>query len=506
VLVTGLRAGQLIRFKHLFIPSMVEVDIPRVNVLNPFIPEGEVRELGLLSGEDILRHERYYFLTALMSSGDRVYLSTHRNEDDRPVLPSVFLDAVERAVRCDQLPPEDQARSRSGAQRLLGQAIAGNEVQLSSRPFGSDIDASCLAINVEEFKRDGPYRTEYDGMLSGDEVLADVAGFHSDRTYSASQVNMFSNCPFRFYLSYHMRLRPDRDDDEASPLNYGNAVHTVLQRFYTERCSAGRAKLSEAEREHAIERVREIAKEEAAKGTSVSWQTYMNHFVGVGHPGVASMFIDFELKDKLPSLSPRWIELCYGPHALEGGDPTSVPDPVEIPLDDDGSRKMKMECRIDRVDSDNRGNFFVLDYKTGSPKGKAVAANDLQIPLYILAMEAAVPGSRGIGGGFFYLGGKKNTKIVPTVRDRDYSEMMARLGKIYKSEWGRDSLDALRTQSLGAWLDAMSRGRFNLSMSGTVRPGTDCGPRCEFYGACRFDKGRAIEIGLGNNEIEEADE
>jgi hypothetical protein len=84
--------------------------------------------------------------------------------------------------------------------------------------------------------------------------------------------------------------------------------------------------------------------------------------------------------------------------------------------------------------------------------------------------------------------------------------MMARLGKIYKSEWGRDSLDALRTQSLGAWLDAMSRGRFNLSMSGTVRPGTDCGPRCEFYGACRFDKGRAIEIGLGNNEIEEADE
>src|SRR5690606_28251160 len=145
------------------------------------IPEGEVRELGLLSGEDILRHERYYFLIALMSSSARIYLSTHRNEKDRPVLPSVFLDAVEKAIRCDQLPPEDQGRSRSGAQRLLGQAIAGNEVQLSSRPFGSDIDASCLAINVEEFRRDGPYRTEYDGILAGDEVLADVAGFHNDR-------------------------------------------------------------------------------------------------------------------------------------------------------------------------------------------------------------------------------------------------------------------------------------------------------------------------------------
>ena len=85
VLVTGIRAGQFLDFDYLFIPGMVEGDIPRVGILNPFIPEPEVPLLGLMMGQDILRQERYYFLLALLTSNGTAYLSTHRCEEDRPV-------------------------------------------------------------------------------------------------------------------------------------------------------------------------------------------------------------------------------------------------------------------------------------------------------------------------------------------------------------------------------------------------------------------------------------
>ena len=84
--------------------------------------------------------------------------------------------------------------------------------------------------------------------------------------------------------------------------------------------------------------------------------------------------------------------------------------------------------------------------------------------------------------------------------------MMSRLGKINPKEWSRDKLDALRTSSLGQWLKDMAEGRFNPSVTGMMTATMACGPTCEFYGICRFDKGRAIEMGLSEGDSEEGDE
>ena len=296
---------------------------------------------------------------------------------------------------------------------MTGQAIAGKKISLNARPYGSNLDDSCLAINLEEFRRDGPYRTEYDGHLSGEQVIADIARFHDDRDVLGCTAQYVLQLPHALlpYLSYGNE--PNARGRRSSPMSTGIAVHRVLQRFYQERCSNGRSKLCAAERDLAIGRLRDIAREEAAKGTSVAWKSYMDHLIGTDHPGVVSVFVDFELKDKLPALTPKWIELSYGPHALENGDPTSSPDPVLIPIGEDGSKSMKLECRIDRIDSDPQGNFFVIDYKTSAPVRKCLAVHDLQIPLYILAIESAVPGSHGIGGGTFHIGSTSNTRNCP---------------------------------------------------------------------------------------------
>jgi len=505
VKVMGLRAAQLLEFDYVFIPGMVENDIPRIKVLNPFVPEAEVEALGLLTRRDILRQERYYFLLALLSSEGKIFLSWHRNEGDRPVLRSMFLDAVQSAISCTRAPDEDLTRSREGSQWLVGKAISGASVQLSYRPYGLDISQCCLTINVEEFKRDGPYRTEYDGLLTGDAVLADVSRFHDDHVYSAKQLNMYARCPYRYYLTYHLRMSPEVEREEADPLNTGKLVHSVLYRFYQERCSSGRLKISEAERDRAIGRLREIAMELGGNGTSLAWKAHLNHFVGAGQSGMAAIFVDHELKNKLPSMNPRWLELAYG---TSDGDSNSVTSngPVSIFLDDDGEVSMKLACRIDRADVDLQGLFYVLDYKTGTPLSKCQATADLQIPLYILALEAAMPGSTGIGGGFYYVGSKKSTKIVSTVRDRDYASLCMGLGRINKREWDRERLDIFRTQVLPSWLNDMKAGRFHLSKNGAMSVTKECGPSCEFFGACRFDKSRTLEMGLEADEEEEEED
>jgi len=503
VKVMGIRAAQLMEFDHVFIPGMVENDIPRIKVLNPFVPEAEVEALGLLTRTDILRQERYYFLTALLSSEGRIYLSWHRTEADKPVLRSMFLDAVEAAICCSPSPEECLGRSREGSQWLVGNAIRGAGVQLSSRPYGLDISQCCQAINIEEFKRDGPYRTEFDGVLTGEPVLVDISKFHDGRVYSAKQLNMYMWCPYRYYLTYHLGMSPEVDREEADPANTGKFVHRVLHRFYQERHSSNRLKITDAERDRAISSLRNIAVDEGRNGSSLTWKAYINHFIGSGQSGVATVFVDHELKNKLPSMNPRWLELAFGVRD-DGSDSDTPRGPVSIPLNEDGEF-MRLACRIDRVDVDLQGLFFVLDYKTGRPLDKCKATGDVQIPLYIMALEAAMPGSTGIGGGFYYIGGRKNTRIVSTVRDRNYANLCVGLGKLHIKEWDRERLDGFRTDTLPRWLNDMREGRFHLSKSGNMSITLKCGPSCEFFGACRFDKARTLEMGLEHNDDEDED-
>ena len=72
--VAGYRSLAGRHFKHSFLLFTTEGDMPKLSVRHPFLNIKQAKDLGLLSEEDILRQERFYFLMALLS-GDSVNIS-----------------------------------------------------------------------------------------------------------------------------------------------------------------------------------------------------------------------------------------------------------------------------------------------------------------------------------------------------------------------------------------------------------------------------------------------
>ena len=97
------------------------------------------------------------------------------------------------------------------AQRLLPALWAGAERALAAR----------LRRNAQTF-------TEYDGVISlGDEQVA-------PEHWSASALQRYATCPYRYFLGNVLRLNAvsePGDDAEISPLERGSLIHRILERW-----------------------------------------------------------------------------------------------------------------------------------------------------------------------------------------------------------------------------------------------------------------------------------
>lgn len=498
--VSGLRAGQLLPFKSVFIPGMVDGDIPYLEARYPLATSEEAERMGVLTHVDRLRQERYYFLQAMLGGSNAVYLSHPRSVEGRPTIRSMFLLSLEGKLTIKTF-PENDVMSVRDIQIRTGGALAGRTTELSQRVEGMDLDRVCRSINIEQYLRSGPYSSEFDGIISGNIQLEHLNGFLENVVHSPTSLETYMYCPYQYMLRYICRVRPWEDDDEGSPTRTGIIWHRILARFYRERAADGLGKVTQTEMESALNRLRDIAREEIITLKGLEITAKWNQIIGDDHyKGQLGCFIAYESENKLPTLSPRWFEVAFDEGGLD--EPGKERAHVKIPLDEEGCF-LRMSGRVDRVDADAKGNFFVLDYKTGKKPSKKAACASLQPIFYVMALQAAMPGTSGIGCGLYYLGNKANTQILPVSRSFDHMEEMIGLGKPIKNEVDlSENIENVRLLLKG-FMKKMSDGRFNPSESGTVRAGVPCGPKCEYHGVCRFNELRLLDMGASLTREEE---
>src|SRR5208337_2231001 len=140
-------------------------------------------------------------------------------------------------------------------------------------------------------------------------------------------------------------------------------------------------------------------------------------------PGYFERFLASETEESDSPLVPSRFEFAFGMGTDLSDDPTSVPEPVEL-SSPDGTRKMFIRGRIDRIDLTSEGYFLIYDYKSGAqhPKAKDIEAGTaLQLPLYLLAFEK-ISGNRGIGGGYYMIRREVDRSIV--LADSAASDLM----------------------------------------------------------------------------------
>jgi len=495
VQVIGLRGSVFMNYDHVFIPGMVDGEIPFLTAELALSTEEEKRRMGILSRQDLLRHERYYLIHALTLAREMTHLSAPLSDSDSKLVPSSFFDRLYdegiEGFECSRF-----SSSTLCSQRAEGELISGKlpEVPGTLAPTGVDPSEVLRRVNVERCHRKGEYDTCFDAVLQDDEIGEEIRSFHEGRTFSPTMLETYAECPFWYYMRYVLRIAsPPELEMEISPKDRGTLFHRIAHRFYSSRQGMGKEKISGGELIQEYVRMMEIAKEELSRYsfTGPAWNAFRIGLMGTpARSGLLSAFMEHEIKNPLTGLKPSHFELSMGIPLSEWSDPGSMEDPVSIPLSE--GEQLRLRCKIDRVDTGSKGEFFVIDYKTGGwipYMSEIKAGRKLQIPLYILAYAASNPGTVPIGGTYYQVKGVNDIRYGSTIGDSFYAPLMGRAGKFRGVNPEFKKLIEGTRLHVSTHLQRMGEGRFHPRICDRK-----CPSYCDYSRICRFNELRLFEM------------
>ena len=257
--------------------------------------------------------------------------------------------------------------------------------------------------------------TEFDGNLSG---VAETAGFGQQlkqAPVSATSLESWATCPFRYFLGHVLRLSALETPEEIatiSPLDRGLLVHDILERFIKDTTEANELPApGEAWSERGQSRLASIAEEEFSKGES---------------RGVTGKRLLWELaKQDIRDDLETFLEEDANLRALHGTARLQVETGFgfggDTPVVEDTETQVRFRGRIDRVDlSADGSSALVIDYKTGSASQYTGLDKDpidqgrrLQLGVYSLAAQQLVPGADGVQAAYWFTSTGARLRFAP---------------------------------------------------------------------------------------------
>ncbi|MBX7186727.1 MAG: exodeoxyribonuclease V subunit gamma [Vicinamibacteria bacterium] len=266
----------------------------------------------------------------------------------------------------------------------------------------------------------------YDGLIGreGEDPDPRLDPVKSGQAISASRIAAFSECGFRYFLRYVLRLEPAIEPEERrklDPLEKGTLFHEVAELFLRERRDTGALPIRNTEEERARllalgdERL-EAWVEGSPPRLVLLWRAEKKVF--------ASLLTDWLAREaesyRVKKTTPAYFEVSFGmPYRRSGTNEPHRDLPVEIPLDDGSVLKISGQIdRIDRVDAADGGGLVLRDYKTGKAPMDSDASlfkggRQLQIPFYIIAAQEMFPGEKVVEAFLDYVNGGRPVAFPP---------------------------------------------------------------------------------------------
>lgn len=209
--------------------------------------------------------------------------------------------------------------------------------------------------------------------------------FGNNMQISATQIEEYHHCPFRYFCHYGIKARPN-ERAKFDPRQYGSAVHYIFEKLLSK--EYGVEKLSEESyngRKKAVEAVLDSYLESLG-GEEEKSASFMRMYKGI----ISSVMIILE------RLIAELTESEFKPVEVElpiGGAEAKISYKIILP---DGG-KVFIRGNVDRVDemkkADEKGNLCecirVIDYKTGNKKfvlDDILCGINVQMLLYLSAI------------------------------------------------------------------------------------------------------------------------
>ncbi|HMJ15203.1 MAG TPA: PD-(D/E)XK nuclease family protein [Polyangiaceae bacterium] len=418
-------------FDVVFVPGLAERLFPQKVLEDPLLLDGARRALSahLPTNDERIGHERIAFRVAAGAAAQRLVLSYPRVDVDegRPRVPSFYALEALRAAE-GALPGFDELvrRAEKGAAARIGwpappepaQAIDPSEYDLAmldrflrQRAEESRGAAHYLLHANPHLARALRFRgrrwkfTKWfptDGFVEPSPTARAALARHrlSERAYSATALERYAACPYKFYLGAIVGLAPRASIapiDELNAAQRGQLIHELQRLVLSELKDAGLLPVSAARLAEATERL-----ERAVEHVATEWRDRLAPAIDrVWDDAIAS--IRFDLREWLAGMcESSWVpvhfELGFGLPPHPARDPASQSEAVELECG------LRLRGAIDMVEQWG-DTVRATDHKTGRrpvAEGFVIGKGSvLQPVLYALALERLLP-SRVASGRLHY--------------------------------------------------------------------------------------------------------
>ena len=540
VLVLDAGEARHLKTPYLFVLGLQEGSFPGRGDQQLFYSEQEREawnEAGIPLAIRSAQHqeEMQFFHQLITRAQTELTLSfSHVSNSGSPQYPCAFLQALRSLFRTEALP--EIAVGQLSPLPSAGDLLSESDCRLQAvtemhedrpnllcwwgtrparqRSFLSVLEAA--RMNSARFEQSG--FTSYEGMLqlaANRRILQ--SRFHQEHTFSASRLEAYANCPFRFMLDHVLGIHPLEAPRLATDYSRrGNLVHDILAKLHGGGVFLGEPENQEAFKTNLTARFLELLTERSERRFTRSelqrtldsleqqlvaeWaelfaeqsQEYAGRLQGVWDQGPDSRFLEISFGS------------ARGPAAEPGAATDEATGAPVLPAVrfGKGEYKILMEGRIDRIDTgraDGRDVFTIIDYKTGEPptvKEQHIShGTQLQLALYAVAVaRLKLVGPDALPWLIGYWGVREKG-FQPQLVDKRKNVPQALSQEILNS-W-EETLDRL----LPRMVQAIREGEFPV-----INEDQTCMSRCPYRTVCRVGQIRAVSERLQKNWSLQPDE
>jgi ATP-dependent helicase/DNAse subunit B len=338
--------------------------------------------------------------------------------------------------------------------------------------------------------------TSFEGVLQDAATIARIAEKYSPNyQFSATQLERYATCPFRFLLSDVLDLEPhDPVEPEIDPRQRGQSLHRVLAQLHHSR--AGERPSGQSTADALVEHLRELVRDEFAVPAELP---AYERALRAAELEFAERFVELysqqcddyatavgEGWDERPS--PRFVELAFGsvPEADE-----SPPAEGALPCMTFGTpdSPVRVRGRIDRIDVGRRAGkeaFTVIDYKTRFAPRFVFAdiESGIALQLAIYASAARRSALLDANASVFQMAYWALTLAGCVVGLKGKSRTLEMLDPQLA-----DEIEQTLHKVLPEIVDHLRAGQFPV-----INANPDCGKWCPYSMACRVGQVRSLEI------------
>ena len=376
-------------------------------------------------GETLNAQERYFAYMAVSAPRERLYVSYRSGNEQnsessivrgiKAVFPNIQTKTYSDTITLDMLESEDNAFDI-----LASNYSDGSEIISSlERYFESNPDYSSRLKAVKNL-------TANEDIKLKDTELS-VQLFHKNMYLSASRIEDYYNCAFRYFCKFGIGARP-RQRAQMDPMQTGTVIHYVLEQIIREKGSKGLSDLTSAE---------------IAILVNTHLDDYLHTKMGDAEHFTPRFKYQFMRLSKMlicvvERLKAEFSQSDFEAKAFElrignGSDGESVKS-KKIMLPDGGSVEIKGAIdRVDVYEENGRQYVRVVDYKSGTKEfqlSDILSGLNLQMFIYLFTLCQSDSEWAGISSGVLYM--HSSRKLFSLDRCTDDSKVQAEENKLFK--------------------------------------------------------------------------